>query len=68
MRFEEAPDILADHPGSTCWPAAAAVRIAPAVARSAWTEGPEDAELLIVSTRSEDLAEEIEIVPAFWPV
>ena len=43
------------------------VRVAPAVARSVWNEGPEDAVLIIVSTKSEDPREDIESVPDFWP-
>jgi mannose-6-phosphate isomerase-like protein (cupin superfamily) len=47
----------------------AAVRIAPHVARSVYNEGPDDAALLICSTRlrEEDAEGEAEIVPDFWP-
>lgn len=45
----------------------AAVRIGPSVARSVWNEGPDDAELVMVSTRTEDLDADVEKVPDFWP-
>jgi hypothetical protein len=32
-----------------------------------WNEGPEDAELVICSTKAEDLREETETVDGFWP-
>src|ERR1700726_662088 len=38
-------DEVVDVPGDT------AVRVAPGVVRSVWTDGPEDAELIIVSVR-----------------
>jgi mannose-6-phosphate isomerase-like protein (cupin superfamily) len=44
-----------------------AVRIAPSVVRSVWNEGPEDAELILASTRIDDLMGDIEQVPDFWP-
>jgi len=47
--------------------AGTAVRVAPGVARSVWNEGPEDAELVIVSTRIEDPRADAEIVERFWP-
>jgi mannose-6-phosphate isomerase-like protein (cupin superfamily) len=43
------------------------VRVSPEVARSVWNEGPDDAILIIVSTRAEDLGDEVESVPDFWP-
>jgi uncharacterized cupin superfamily protein len=45
-------------------PAGSAVRVAPEVVRSVWNDEAEDAELIIVSTRTEDSAE---TVPDFWP-
>lgn len=48
-------------------PAKSAVRIAPAVIRSVWNDSDQDAELLIVSTRSDDLKAETEMVEGFWP-
>jgi mannose-6-phosphate isomerase-like protein (cupin superfamily) len=44
-----------------------ALRVAPGVARSLWNEGPDDAELVIVSVRLEDMRGEAEIVEDFWP-
>lgn len=45
--------------------AGTAVRVAPEVARSVWNEGPDDAELVIVSIRVDEA--DHEIVPDFWP-
>ncbi len=45
----------------------AAIRVAPEVARSFWNDGAEDVHLLIVSTRSDDPREDVEIVEGFWP-
>ncbi|MFL5909312.1 MAG: cupin domain-containing protein [Gaiellaceae bacterium] len=44
-----------------------AVRVAPQVVRSIWNEGPDEAELVIASTRVEDVRRDIEIVDDFWP-
>jgi mannose-6-phosphate isomerase-like protein (cupin superfamily) len=49
-------------------PGGSAVRVAPGVVRSVWNEGPEDAELIIVSIRSEDARADAEIIEDFWPV
>ena len=43
------------------------VRIAPATLRSVWNEGPEDAEMIIVSHRLVDQSNEVETVDGFWP-
>ena len=43
------------------------VRVAPAVVRSVWNEGPEDAVVVIVSTRSDDPREDTELIEGFWP-
>jgi mannose-6-phosphate isomerase-like protein (cupin superfamily) len=48
-------------------PAGTAVRVAPGTARSLWNERPEEAELIIVSTRIEDGREDVELVESFWP-
>jgi hypothetical protein len=37
------------------------------VARSVWNEGPEDAVLIMCSTKSGDPREDIEQVEGFWP-
>jgi mannose-6-phosphate isomerase-like protein (cupin superfamily) len=44
-----------------------AIRVAPDVVRGVWNEGPEDAEVVIVSTRVEDPRAEAEMVDEFWP-
>jgi mannose-6-phosphate isomerase-like protein (cupin superfamily) len=44
-----------------------AVRVAPEVVRSVWNEGPEDAQLLIFSTRIDNARDDAEIVEDFWP-
>ena len=43
------------------------VRMAPEVLRSVWNEGPEDAELIIVSHVLADQSNEVELVDGFWP-
>jgi mannose-6-phosphate isomerase-like protein (cupin superfamily) len=48
-------------------PAGTAVRIAPGTVRSVWNERPEEAQLIIVSTRSEDPRKDVELVEDFWP-
>jgi len=42
-----------------------AIRVAPEVYRSVWNDEPEEAELVIVSTRDEDSKPEYK--PDFWP-
>ena len=44
-----------------------AVRIPPDTVRSIWNDGPDDAELIIVSTRHENVREDVELVDDFWP-
>src|SRR5262245_11326846 len=48
-------------------PAGTVVRIAPEVVRSVWNEGPEDAVIIICSTRSDDPRDDVEMVEGFWP-
>jgi mannose-6-phosphate isomerase-like protein (cupin superfamily) len=43
------------------------VRVAPAVARSVWNEGPDDAVLIMCSVRTEDPTGDVEQVADFWP-
>jgi mannose-6-phosphate isomerase-like protein (cupin superfamily) len=43
------------------------VRIAPDVVRSVWNEGPDDAVLVIASTRLEEVSEDVELIDDFWP-
>jgi uncharacterized cupin superfamily protein len=45
----------------------AAVRVAPATARSIWNAGPEEAVLMIASTRIEDFKGDVDLVEGFWP-
>ena len=48
-------------------PKGTVVKVPPEVARSVWNEGPEDAELVIVSKRVPDVSQDVEHVPDFWP-
>ncbi len=48
-------------------PAGSAVRVAPAVTRSTWNDGPGDAELVICSVRLDDPHADGELVDGFWP-
>ena len=47
-------------------PAGTIVRVAPAVVRSVWNEGPDDAVVIIVSTLG-DPGADVESVEDFWP-
>jgi hypothetical protein len=49
-------------------PCGSAIRVAPAVVRSIWNDGPDDAELVICSTRLEDPRADGELIEDFWPV
>jgi quercetin dioxygenase-like cupin family protein len=44
-----------------------AVRIAPQCVRSVHNDGPEDAEILLISKRIDDVRADVETVPDFWP-
>ena len=48
-------------------PAGTAVRVAPGTVRSVWNELAGDAELLIVSTRIDDVRADVDLVEDFWP-
>jgi mannose-6-phosphate isomerase-like protein (cupin superfamily) len=48
-------------------PARTAVRVAPAVVRSVWNDGPDDVELVIVSMKIDDPRADVEYVDDFWP-
>jgi uncharacterized cupin superfamily protein len=48
-------------------PAGSAVRVAPDTVRSIWNEGPEDSELVIVSTRIDDVRADVDLIEDFWP-
>jgi uncharacterized cupin superfamily protein len=43
-----------------------AVRIAPQVAQDLWNHGPAEAELLIISTRIENLMDDLELIDGYW--
>ena len=60
LEFKIGDDVIDVGPGN-------AVRVAADTWRSVWNEGPDDAELLIVSVRSEDPRAETETLPDFWP-
>jgi mannose-6-phosphate isomerase-like protein (cupin superfamily) len=47
--------------------AGTAVRIPPGTVRSVWNERPEEAALIIVSRRSADPRDDVEMVEDFWP-
>jgi mannose-6-phosphate isomerase-like protein (cupin superfamily) len=47
-------------------PAGAAIRIAPGATQGTWNEGPEDAEIVIISNRMEP-EDAVEKVQGFWP-
>ncbi|MGZ4278555.1 MAG: cupin domain-containing protein [Solirubrobacteraceae bacterium] len=60
LEFKLGDEVIEVGPGT-------AVRVAADTWRSVWNEGPEDAEMLIVSVRSEDPRSETEMLPDFWP-
>ena len=43
------------------------VRLAPSAVRSIWNDSDEDAEIVIVSTRIENVDDDAELVEDFWP-
>ena len=58
LQFKLDDDVIEAGPGT-------AVRVAPEVFRSVWNDEPEEAEIVIVSTRDEDSKPEFK--PDFWP-
>ena len=60
LQFKLEDEIIDAGPGT-------AVRVAPEVVRSVWNEGPEDARLVIVSTKIDDLRDDGEMIEGFWP-
>jgi mannose-6-phosphate isomerase-like protein (cupin superfamily) len=60
LQFKLEDEVLDLPPGTV-------VRIAPSVVRSVWNEGPEDAVLIMCSTKHEDPEGDHETVPDFWP-
>jgi mannose-6-phosphate isomerase-like protein (cupin superfamily) len=60
LQFKLEDEVIDVHAGSV-------VRVAPEVARSVWNEGPEDAVLIMCSTKGGDPGEDVEQVEDFWP-
>jgi len=60
LQFKLGDDVIEAERGT-------AIRVAPEVVRSVWNDEPEDAELLIVSTRIENVRDDAEMVADFWP-
>jgi quercetin dioxygenase-like cupin family protein len=60
LQFKLDDDVIECGPGT-------AIRIAPEVVRSVWNDEADDAELVIISTRSEDPRLDAEMVEGFWP-
>jgi len=58
LQFKLENEVIEAGPGT-------AIRVAPEVFRSVWNDEPEDAEIVIVSTRDEDSKPEYK--PDFWP-
>jgi len=59
LQFKLEDDVLDISSGTV-------VRVAPQVARSVWNEGPEDAVLIMCSTKGDPQAD-VEMVEDFWP-
>jgi mannose-6-phosphate isomerase-like protein (cupin superfamily) len=60
LQFKLEDEVLDVHAGTV-------VRIAPAVVRSVWNDGPEDVVLIMCSTKSDDPEGDHETVADFWP-
>jgi mannose-6-phosphate isomerase-like protein (cupin superfamily) len=60
LQFKLEHEVIDVGPGTV-------VRIAPHVVRSVWNEGPDDAILIMCSTKSGDPQGDHEQVPDFWP-
>ena len=60
LQFKLEDDVVDVGPGT-------AVRVAPETVRSVWNDGPQDAELVIVSVRLEDARADASLVEDFWP-
>ena len=60
LQFKLEDEVIDVGPGT-------AIRVAPEVVRSVWNEGPEDAQIVIVSTRIDDVRADGEMVEDFWP-
>lgn len=60
LQFKLGDDVVELGPGS-------AVRVPPETWRSVWNDEPDDAELLIVSTRIDNSRDDAEYLENFWP-
>jgi mannose-6-phosphate isomerase-like protein (cupin superfamily) len=60
LQFKLEDEVIDVGPGT-------AVRVAPEVVRSVWNEGPEDANLIIISPRVESVRDDAEMIAEFWP-
>jgi mannose-6-phosphate isomerase-like protein (cupin superfamily) len=60
LQFKLGEQVIEVGPGT-------AIRVAPELVRSVWNDEPEDAEVVIVSTRVDDPLAETELTPDFWP-
>jgi mannose-6-phosphate isomerase-like protein (cupin superfamily) len=60
LQFKLEDEILDVGPGTI-------VRVAPAVSRSVWNEGPDDAVLIMCSPKTADPLADVEMVEGFWP-
>jgi mannose-6-phosphate isomerase-like protein (cupin superfamily) len=60
LQFKLDDEVIDVGPGT-------AVRVAPEVVRSVWNEGPEDANIVIISPRVENARDDAEMVADFWP-
>ena len=60
LQFKLEDEVIDVGPGT-------AVRVAPEVVRSVWNEGPEDANLIIISPRVESVRDDAEMIADFWP-
>jgi mannose-6-phosphate isomerase-like protein (cupin superfamily) len=60
LQFKLGDEVIDAGPGT-------AVRVAPEVVRSVWNDEPDEAEIVIVSTRVDDARADTELTPDFWP-
>jgi mannose-6-phosphate isomerase-like protein (cupin superfamily) len=60
LQFKLEEEVVDVGPGT-------AVRVAPDTVRSVWNDGPEDAELVMVSVRLDDPRADVSLVEDFWP-
>jgi mannose-6-phosphate isomerase-like protein (cupin superfamily) len=60
LQFKLEDEVIDVGPGT-------AVRVAPDTVRSVWNDGPDDAELVMVSVRLDDARADVALVEDFWP-